>query len=533
METGDATVRLERPTSRGPADGSQFAPGTVIGDRYRIASLLGSGGMGEVYRADDLKLHQHVALKFLPAALANDADYLEQLHGEVRLGRQVAHPNVCRVYDIGEAAGTHYIAMEYVDGEDLGRLLRRIGRLAHDKAVEIARGIAAGLAAAHAKGILHRDLKPANVMIDGLGEPRITDFGLALANEDASAANQAGTPAYMAPEQFNGAAASVQTDLYALGLVLYEIFTGRRARQATTLAELRSASGSQISLPSTVVRDIDVVVERVILRCLERDPALRPQSARDVFNALPGGDPLAAAVAAGETPSPRLVAAAGVEGTLSRRAAWSWLAGIIVMFAATLFLMRDWSIAALTPMEIAPPLLEARALDAARNAGIPPQRFRSTFFERHSDYMAWLAAHDRSLNPWKRLRTGPQPITLRLRQSPQPLVPMSPAPLIGADDPPLILPGMSDVEIDTLGHVVSVRAYPREGAAGHVDWSSLLVTAGLDPKTLKSVPPRRVPPFYADSRVAWDGAYADAPSIPLHIEGASVNGAAVWFSVSG
>src|SRR5205085_3839401 len=224
-----------------------------------------------------------------------------------------------------------------------------------------------------------------------------------------------------------------------------------------------------------------------------------------------------AAVAAGETPSPRLVAAAGVEGTLSRRAAWSWLAGIIVMFAATLFLMRDWSIAALTPMEIAPPLLEARALDAARNAGIPPQRFRSTFFERHSDYMAWLAAHDRSLNPWKRLRTGPQPITLRLRQSPQPLVPMSPAPLIGADDPPLILPGMSDVEIDTLGHVVSVRAYPREGAAGHVDWSSLLVTAGLDPKTLKSVPPRRVPPFYADSRVAWDGAYADAPSIPLHI----------------
>src|SRR3954469_15276812 len=159
----DETVRITDTSPRSSLPHSQFAPGSIIAGRYRIVSLLGSGGMGEVYRADDLKLGQQVALKFLPAALARDAMQLNLLHEEVRLGRQVAHPNVCRVYDIGEWDGAHFVAMEYVDGEDLARLLQRIGRLANDKAVEIARGLAAGLSAAHAKGILHRDLKPANI----------------------------------------------------------------------------------------------------------------------------------------------------------------------------------------------------------------------------------------------------------------------------------------------------------------------------------------------------------------------------------
>src|SRR5436189_6460565 len=133
-----------------------------------------------------MKLGQQADLKFLPAALAQDVAQLDLLHDEVRLGRQIAHPNVCRIYDIGDWDGAHFVAMEYVDGEDLARLLQRIGRLAHDKAVELAHGIAAGLAAAHAKGILHRDLKPANVMIDSHGAARITDFRLALTTENAS-----------------------------------------------------------------------------------------------------------------------------------------------------------------------------------------------------------------------------------------------------------------------------------------------------------------------------------------------------------
>ena len=177
----------------------------MLAGRYRIVALLGRGGMGEVYRAEDLKLGQSVALKFLPEDLARNADRLARFHHEVRVARQVSHPNVCRVYDISEAEGQHFLSMEYVDGEDLASLLRRIGRLPSDKATQLARQLCAGLAAAHDCGVLHRDLKPANVLIDGRGRVRIADFGLAgLIDERHDRNVFAGTPAYMAPEQLAG-----------------------------------------------------------------------------------------------------------------------------------------------------------------------------------------------------------------------------------------------------------------------------------------------------------------------------------------
>ena len=207
----------------------RFAAGTVLTGRYRILGLVGRGGMGEVYRATDLKLNQPVALKFLPESTAGNPQLLERFHGEVRIARQVSHPNVCRVYDIGEVDGAAYISMEYVDGEDLGSLLRRIGRLPGDKAIEIARKLCAGLAAAHAKGVLHRDLKPGNIMLDGRGQVLIMDFGLAaIADQVQGAEVRNGTPAYMAPEQLAGRGVTERSDIYALGLVLYEIFTGQK-----------------------------------------------------------------------------------------------------------------------------------------------------------------------------------------------------------------------------------------------------------------------------------------------------------------
>src|SRR5256885_2771535 len=215
-----------------------FAPGRIIAGRYRLVSLLGRGRMGEVYRADDLTLDQAVALKFLPAGVAADPDRLAEFHAELRIARQVSHKNVCRLYDLGDHEGRRFLTMEYVDGEDLATLLRRIGRLPHDKAVDIARQLCAGIAAAHERGVLHRDLKPANVMIDGDGNVRITDFGLAVAAGDVSA-SLAGTPQYMAPEQLAGGSATVRSDIYALGLVLFEIFTGRRVHDAKTVHELR------------------------------------------------------------------------------------------------------------------------------------------------------------------------------------------------------------------------------------------------------------------------------------------------------
>jgi serine/threonine-protein kinase len=187
-----STSRDTRPTSSsgwlsssGAIDHGRFEPGTLLGGRYRIIQRLGRGGMGEVYRADDLKLGQPVALKFLPPDVDRDPARLTQLHTEVRMARQVSHPNVCRVYDIDEVEGATFLSMEYVDGEDLASLLKRVGRFPEDRALEIARQICAGLAAAHERNVIHRDLKPANILLDGTGKIRITDFELAGASGEA------------------------------------------------------------------------------------------------------------------------------------------------------------------------------------------------------------------------------------------------------------------------------------------------------------------------------------------------------------
>jgi serine/threonine-protein kinase len=323
------------PTPRSESDSSvhgRFLPGTKIADRYRIVSLVGRGGMGEVYRADDLKLGHPVALKFLPRDVAEGSRGFQLFLNEVRLSRQIAHPNVCRVYDIDDVDGQQFLSMEYIDGEDLRGLLRRIGRLPNDKGIQIAQHLCAGLAAAHEKGVLHRDLKPANIMIDGRGQARITDFGLArLADSALGQGEVAGTPAYMAPEQLARGETTIQSDLYSLGLILYEVFTGHSVHKSGSLQEvLRSHQDSSQALPSTLVADLDPVVERVILRCLHKEASQRPKSARAVAAALPGGDPLAAALAAGETPSPELVAAAGEEGALSKRAGVACLAAVTI-----------------------------------------------------------------------------------------------------------------------------------------------------------------------------------------------------------
>src|SRR5271165_455352 len=313
-----------------PIGGGRFAPGLIISERYRIVAILGRGGMGEVYRAEDLKLSQVVAIKFLPEALSRDAAALARFHSEVRVARQVSHPNVCRVFDIGDAQGIPFLTMEYVDGEDLSSLSRRIGRLPQDKAIEIFRQICAGLSAAHERGVVHRDLKPANLMLDGAGKIRITDFGLAAVAATIQGAEvRAGTPAYMAPEQLAGKEVTTKSDIYSLGLVMYEVLTGKRAFDAATLPELMKARNEgTITKPSALLRDLDPLLERVILRCLEKDPSKRPASALQVAAALPGGDPLAAALAAGETPSPEMVAASGETAGLNPKIGLLCFAGV-------------------------------------------------------------------------------------------------------------------------------------------------------------------------------------------------------------
>ncbi|MGC1618976.1 MAG: protein kinase, partial [Candidatus Acidiferrum sp.] len=346
-------------SSSDPIGGGRFTPGQIIAERYRVVALAGRGGMGEVYRAEDLKLGQLVAIKFLPEDLSQDAAALARFHSEVRIARQVSHPNVCRVFDIGEVDGVQFLSMEYVDGEDLASVVRRIGRLSPDKATEVARQICAGLAAAHERGVVHRDLKPANVMLDGAGKIRITDFGLAgIAASIQGADVRAGTPAYMAPEQLAGKEVTAKSDIYSLGLILYEILTGKRAFDASTLPELiKLREQGTITNPSTLVRDLDPLIERVILRCLESDPSKRPLSALQVAAALPGGDPLAAALAAGETPSPEMVAAAGVKEGMRPRVALGLLAIVALGLVASLLIAESTQLVNRVPLDSPPEVL--------------------------------------------------------------------------------------------------------------------------------------------------------------------------------
>src|SRR5262245_45542907 len=207
-------------------DDVRFVPGDVLLERYRIVGLLGRGGMGEVYRADDLKLKQAVALKFLPASLSADGAALARFYKEVRAARQISHRHVGRVYDVSEYQGEHFISMEFVRGEELSSLLKRIGRLPQDKAIDVARQLCAGLAAVHERGVLHRDLKPANIMLDEHGEVRITDFGIAaLANEEHR--EMSGARPYIALEQLHERDLMRDMHVYALRLVFYAVRTGK------------------------------------------------------------------------------------------------------------------------------------------------------------------------------------------------------------------------------------------------------------------------------------------------------------------
>ena len=311
-----------------PLDDARFVPGLIFASRYRIVSLLGRGAMGEVYRADDLKLGQPIALKLMSFYGTRRREAFKRFAGEVRLTRGIAHPNVCRIYDIGEAEGWHYLSMEYVDGETLESLLRRIGRLPTDKALDIARQLFAGVAAAHERGVLHRDLKPSNIMVDGRGQIRIMDFGLAVSTAEGTIREIAGTPAYMAPEQVVGDRVTERTDLFALGLVIYELFVGRPFFAANTILErlnLREKTAAPELGP-----EFDPRLAAIINACLEEDPAARPRTVLSVAAILPGGDPLAAAVAEGRVPSPAMVASATKHGALDLPIAWALVVAQIV-----------------------------------------------------------------------------------------------------------------------------------------------------------------------------------------------------------
>ena len=531
--------------STGPDEG-RFLPGMLLADRYRIIGRLGKGGMGEVFRADDLRVGQPVALKFLPASVARDSDALQRFRNEVRVARQVSHPNVCRVYDLGEIDGSYFLSMEYVDGEDLASLLRRIGRLPSDKALEIARKLCAGLAAAHEKGVLHRDLKPANVMLDGRGQVLLTDFGLAgLATEIAGADVRSGTPAYMAPEQLAGKEVTVRSDIYALGLVLYEIFTGKRPFEANSLAELmRAQTQTPPTHPSTLVRDLDPAVEKVILRCIDPDPARRPGSALAVAAALPGGDPLAAALAAGETPSPQMVAAAGEGAGLSPGIALALLLAVIagVVGSAVLALRSD-ALQMVAP-EYSPEILSQRARDLLQKLGYNAHPVDdASGFNWDDPFIDYASSHDKPSPNWAAI-VSQRPPLLRFwyRQAESPLLSsefhndlLTPG-IVRPEDPAPVESRMIGLVLDPQGRLIRLEAVPAElqqpatAAAPPPDWSVLFAAAGLDQNAFHPTEPLWTWLATSDSRSAWTGAWPDSGR-PLRVEAAALRGKPVAFAL--
>jgi hypothetical protein len=534
-------VSRARTTSQ-PGDG-RFSPGEVLAERFRIVGLLGRGGMGEVYRADDLRLGQPVALKFLPESFAADQDRLDRFYNEVRVARQVSHPNVCRMFDIGEADGLHYLAMEFVDGDDLASLLRRIGRLPEDKGLDIARQLCAGLAAAHDRSVLHRDLKPENIMIDGRGKVRITDFGLASVEAEIQGGDiRSGTPAYMSPEQLSGREVTVRSDIYSLGLVLYEIFTGKRAFEGKTFVEfLRKHENDAPLEPSRIVANIDTAIESAVLRCLAKDPRARPSSALAVSGSLPGADPLTAALMAGQTPSPEMVAAAG-GGDLP--SPWlirgSALLTAAIVLAIVFFGLHD-NIIKFVPMEKPPAVLEDRAREILKTLGAPAEfGDQALGYSFDTDYLLDVMKRDQSMGRWDHLRSN-QPPVLKFwyRESPRPLHTLNIAGVVFERNPPIEVSGMAGVWLDTNGRLTEFYRVPPQRDSQPstppptADYSKLFELSQIDPSVFKETTPEWMPAFGFDERKAWLGEYPLLKGRTIRIEAASYRGKPVWFKTIG
>jgi hypothetical protein len=525
-----------------PSVGEVFSPGELFADRYQIVSLLGRGGMGVVYRAEDLKLGHSVALKFLPSEVLEDPVMLRYLYAEVRNARQVSHPNVCRVFDIGEHDGRHFLSMEYVDGEDLASLLRRIGRLPPGKALDISREICAGLAAAHDRGVIHRDLKPLNIMIDGRGRARLMDFGLAVRPMAATQTGElAGTPLYMAPELLAGRGASVKSDIYSVGLVLYELFTGAQPFSAPTWEGLRRARETEHALPpSSHAPEIDPAVDRVIMRCLAADPAARPASALEVAASLPGGDPLAAALAAGQTPTPEMVAAADVSGGLKPVAAWCLLVALAVALGAAVALAPRAVLLGRPGLRKSPEVLAERAHEIVASFGYQEEpKDVAYWFEADEDLLVWRAQRrPAGADPAGQTALDARLVRFRYRQSPALLIPSGNQGQVNEENPAVNVPGMVNVDLDAQGRLLRFAAVPLPtSAAGSaeatLDRSALFAAAGLDEKRFVADRSLAAPAVPYGSAEVWTQSSSPAGGTPLTVVTASAQGRPVFFETRG
>jgi len=305
-----------------------FESGDELGHRYRIESMLGQGGMGRVYKAYDIELDRQVALKVLQPELASDSNAMQRFKQELLLASRISHKNILRIHDLGEADNIKFISMAFVDGQDLHHLLRG-GKLSIERAEKIGQQLCEALDAAHSEGVVHRDLKPQNVLMGAGDHVYVSDFGLAKSLESSAAGmtrtgQYLGTPRYMAPEQVETGQVDKRTDLYALGLILFEMVTGEDAFKGdSTLQIMYRRVKEKAPNPKQINPEVPDYLSRIILRCLERDPANRYQQAKEILSDLR---------AARVTPAPKKLS--GVLKTLSAR--W-WIGAAAVIALMGLF----------------------------------------------------------------------------------------------------------------------------------------------------------------------------------------------------
>ncbi len=509
------------------AESLEFAAGDVFADRYRIISLLGRGAMGEVYRAHDTVLDVPVAIKFV---LGYRPDLRERLLKEVRLSREITHPAVCRVFDVGSEGDRLYFTMEYVDGEDLAALLSRIGRLPSDKVVDIAGQTCGGLAAAHAKGVIHRDLKPANIMVDGEGKVRITDFGIAVTKEDDDRDGIAGTPTYMAPEQLNpDGEVGPTADLYATGLVLHELLTGVKVFKESGFTEIfRAKMRTRPSPPSELVGGVDPRLERVIMKAISRAPEDRPPSALAMAAELPGGDPLAMAVEAGALAHPEIVAAATVDRPFKRISPWVLMVALVVLLAGVLALADPSAVFSGVIRFRAPEVLADQSERLLNDLGLLDGSDDAEW--GFLDNVAAADPVDRVLFWYRQERPRPLPAFVSRAFDAGGL-------FGGLDRAEAITREPLFVMLDPTGDLVFLNAGTSFGSrvggavvsTGGFDWSRLLAPAGLEGIELV-LDVGAVLPVASDERAAWTATDPRRPQTTVHVEAASFEGLPVYFS---
>ncbi len=268
----------------------ELTTGSTFAGRYQIIEELGKGGMGKVFKVFDTKIKEKIALKLIKPEIASDKETIERFSNELRFARKIRHKNVCQMFDLGEAEGTHFITMEYVPGEDLKNMIRMSKSMSVGAAVNIARQVCEGLAEAHRLGVVHRDLKPGNIMIDREGDVRIMDFGVARTLKEkgvTGAGMTVGTPEYMSPEQVEGQEVDEKSDLYSLGIILYEMVTGRRPFEGHTALSVALKQKTEMPRnPRELNAQVPEALSRLILKCLEKDKRKRYQAAEEILAEL-------------------------------------------------------------------------------------------------------------------------------------------------------------------------------------------------------------------------------------------------------